>query len=686
MTSYLRRRVSALLLAAVAAVGISVTPAAPAADAAAQTRTWTALGGDLGFIWNEELLGDLGMALEEKRGLGDPDRRGFVAVGLRAQGGLQFAVNDLNFDHFVGGRLGLRGGFRLTTPDGPLSLIDATLQPRAGDPLTLELVDADGKAWFFMDKLMYAVTRDGRQLQVRTMDLRIHPDLARRVGKPQVAGWAVAQMRMHLDVVAQDGSFIVLGSPAPVWPKTDVPNVPGAKYQADVFMLSFDAQYSRCTRALSCTTPGSACACDGPAGATDGFAVFTPNSTLRNNVNNGTAQATVAGDPNGTSTALYTADVAWWEKFSGTFPPYDNDQHPNLIWNLYRFDTEGRIDQIGRSGVKHAFLTTNQGCSSSPGSGGSNSQVLGRSCSDTYATSNNDSNFDLGPRSEIIPAGDAWGRCGSIYDPDCDQSEDSPGNTNYSQRLIVRESQLSGGTFRFESWYIVRDDINVYNTMMSRPVTFNFNGSGPWSISNGTPSRLGPAINQWVDPATSDPNQRNVEIANSEGHTRVAVKVRDLGAGQWRYDYAVMNVDFARASTSGTQTYADDASAAQRFRVIHNYGYDRFSLPLPAGVNVSGLEFSDGDVDAANNWTSAIAGGQLTWTAPVNASPAPGVPAVLNPLNWGTLYRFSFIADKAPAAADIDLHVAQSGTPASYTATVIAPFSDDSLFVDDFEL
>ncbi len=667
------------LVGAAAGTAVAAPPAAPV-----EPQVWTALGGDLGFIWNEDLLADLGVTLEERAGLGQPDRRGFVAVDLRSQGGLQFAVNALNFERFVGGRLALRGGFRLKTPDGALSLIDAALQPRANDPLTLELVDANGKAWFYMDQLMYAVSDDGRQLQVRTMDLRIHADLASRLGRPQVAGWAIAQMRMHLDVVAQNGTYIVRGGGSPVWPNTDVPGVPGAKYQADVFMLAFDAQYSRCTRTLGCS---GTCTCDGPAGATDGHAVFTPSSTLRNNVNNGAAAETVTGDPLGTSSALYSADVAWWEKFSGTFPPYDNDQHPNLIWNLYRTDAEGRIDQVGRSGVKHAFLTTNIGCSSGPGSGGSNSQILGRSCSDTYGTSNNDSNSDLGPRSEIVPNGDAWARCGSIYDPDCNLSENSSGNTNYSQRLIVRESQLSGGTFRFESWYIVRDDIDIYNTMASRPVTFNYNGSGPWSISNGTPTRLGPAINQWVPANTADPNQRNVEIANAEGHTRVAVKARDLGNGTWRYDYAVMNFDFARASTTGTPGYSDDGTPAQRFRIVHNYGYDAFSLPLPAGVVVSGIEFSDGDLDTANDWTVANGAGSLSWTAPVNASPAPGVPAVLNPLNWGTLFRFSFIANSAPVAADIDLHVAQSGSPASYAATVIAPAAvlADLIFEDDFE-
>lgn len=647
-------------------------------------QTWTALGGDLGFMWNVELLGDYGIALKGDAVGASTDTRGFLAVPLRDQGGLSFAVSDTNFDHFTTGRLALRGGFRLNTPVGEISLVDATLQPRGSDSQMLDVVDAGGKKLFYLDRLMYAIADQGRRVDVQTMDLRVHADLAKRLGKPEITDWVVAQMRMNLDVVAQDGNYISIVQATPVWPGTVVPDVtPEQTYQADVFMLSFQAQYSRCTPSW----PAAGGTCDGPNTATDGYAVFTPSSTLRNNVNNGTADVTVAGDPNGTSTALYSADVAWYRKFSGTFPPYDNDQHPNLIWNLYRVDANNRIEQIGRSGVKHAFVTTNSGCSSGPGSGGSTGTILGRSCSDTYGTGNNDSNNDLGPRSEIIPAQDLWGRCGSIFDPGCNlTSNTNGGNTSYSQRMITRESQLTaGGTYYFESWYIVRDDINIYNTMASRPVTFTYGTS--WSITNGAPQLLGPVINRWVSPTTSNPNQKNVEIANSEGHTRVAVNVVDLGNGTWRYDYAVMNLDFARAFTQGTPKYGDDSDPAQRFRVIHNFGFDRFSVPLPAGVTASAIEFNDGELDAANNWSGSVADGAVTWTAPVNPTPPANTPAVLNALNWGSMFRFSFIADHGPAAADIDLHVAQAGTPASYTATVLAPTVPlpDAIFADDFE-
>jgi hypothetical protein len=88
-------------------------------------------------------------------------------------------------------------------------------------------------------------------------------------------------------------------------------------------------------------------------------------------------------------------------------PPYGNDQHPYLIWNLYRTNSDGRLEQIGRSGVKHAWLTTNGSCLDSTAE--HDSHILGRGCLDTYGTGNNDTSSDLGPRSEIVPATGIWG-------------------------------------------------------------------------------------------------------------------------------------------------------------------------------------------------------------------------------------------------------------------------------------
>lgn len=640
-----------LFTAALAAAGIVVSTATVAAEqSATQASTWSAWGGEVGVRWNRELLEAIGVTLEvPKQHLDGLSWREHERFALRQAGSLEFHASNGNLSEITGGSLQARGGYVLDLSDGgTLDLTDFRLRPKAGNPLVLELVGNDGKAWFYIDRLMYELVDDNKTLAVRAMDLRISKALADRLGHSEAADWAVADMQLTSDILTAGTGGSAPEGTATHWHGEAAPG--GNTYQADLFMQVFTAQFSRCN---GCAT-----------GSTTGQVVFTPSSTLRNNVNNGTISATIPGDPLGTSAALYTADIPWFQKFTGNFAPYGNDQHPYLIWNLYRLNTNGSIDQIGRSGVKHAFLTTNQGCLDTAQS----SHILARGCSDTYGTGNNDSSADLGPRSEIIPATNEWGRCGSIYDINCDGVANSSGNTQYSQRMVTVESDLTtpGATYLFESWYLARQDVNIYNSMATKTLGFSKSGT-TYSITGNANYKLGGAIDRWVDPVTPPANAKSAEIVSPEGHTKVAVKAVDLGGGNWRYDYAVMNFDFARAITSGS---------APNLRVIHNYGYDQFSVLHSPGVTISAMTFSDGDQSASNDWTAATFNNSVRWTAPVDPAPPAQTPPVLNPLNWGTLFRFSFVANAAPSAGSVQLHVAQSGEPAAYDATVLAPQAD----------
>jgi hypothetical protein len=463
------------------------------------------------------------------------------------------------------------------------------------------------------------------------------------LGQPAAAGWTVAELQMTTDVLRQ-GSAPDSVAAARKWHGTAVPGVPGATYQADLFMTAMGFQYSRCN------------GCTGAGGA--GLAVFTPSSTLRNNVNNGSFAPTLAGDPLGTSTALYAADIPWWQKFSGSNPPYNNDQHPYLIWNLYRFNADGTIDQIGRSGVKHAFLTLNTGCIENPG----NSHILGRGCSDVYSVSNNDSNSSQGPRSEIIPATNQWGRCGSIYDTNCDGLANATPLGVYDERLVVRESQFSGAgqtgaTYLFESWYLAREDVNILNSMATIRATFTRSGS-IWAVGGNSQYKLGPAIDRWVEPTSRGNNVASATVSTSEGNVKLAAKATNLGGGRWRYDYAVMNLDFARAVTQG---------AEPNLRVVSNLGFNSFSVPV-GSATLTDIAFSDGDLNVGNDWAASISNGVITWTTPNNA----------NPLNWGTMFRYSFITDKGPGATQIavNLNIATAGNPQSLPISgVLSPIT-----------
>ena len=659
MKTVILKRVLAACALAIFSCAVHATDAATAA--ASRQQTWSVWGGEVGVRWNRDLAGDVGLRIQPPSGrIADAPDRHFERFDVRQAGALVLDIDNGRFRGFAGGSLQARGGYVIEVADGGrIDLTDFRLVPRKGDPLVLDLVSADGRAWFYIDRLMYEKTGQDNVLSVRTMDVRISAALADRVRLPVVAGWAIADMELNSDVLTQGSPLAVAACSVSSgsgcnFAGTAAPN--GGTYRADLFMKNFSPQYSRCN------------GCSGPAGS--GTVVFTPSSTLKNNVNAGTSGVTIPGDARGTSSALWAADIPWFQKFSGNFPPYGNDQHPYLIWNLYRVDADGRLTQIGRSGVKHAFLTTNVG--SCPYSSG---HVLGTACEDTYTTTNNDSSSALGPRSEIIPATNQWGRCGSIYDADCNGVNDNPSYDNYTHRLTVKESQFSttahpGSTYLFESWYLARADIDIYNSMGSVKTTQNWVSSPNgfvWSMS-ASEYKLGPAIDRWVDPANPGANAKSVELSVPEGHAKVAVKAIDLGNGQWRYTYAVMNLDFARAVTSG---------AEPNLRVLSNKGFDRFSVSVPAGVSVLSPSADAGEATTATNWRARVANGAITWSNDASVPVFGGRDTVrlsaLPTLDWGTLYSFSFTSSSPPANASATLHVATAGDPAQYEVQTLGP-------------
>lgn len=651
---------------------------------AAEKAQWKIWGGEAAFRWNRLLMSDFGVQVSGAIDGSKMDEYQYEAIAIGDVSALDFNVLQRSFDGFSGGSLGLRGGFDLVFDNGEtLHLRDFRLAPRKDDPFLLDVVGNDGVAWFYIDKMMYDIGYGAQPvLNIYTMDMRIAPAMAQRLGKPHTEGLAVADIRMVSRIHSSSGDVSLLAE-APVlagekWHGTEVPGVPGAVYLSDVFMHRIDGQVMRSRM------------------GTSGFPeiVIAPNSTLRNNRNNGTAVVTFpsascggtcpSSDPLGTSTALYTADIPWNTKFSANNPPYSNDQHPFLIWNLFRIDADGRIAQVGVSGVKHAFLTTNTSCDVSAPS----SYVLYRGCLDTYSTGNNDSITYLGVREEIAPAKGVWGRCGSVYDKDCNNSGDSGApcinlvgtnsqecqNWNPRVHMVVDGRNVSsadhpGATYLLESWYIVRDDINILNTMQTRPVAFSGSGAS-WSMSNGssTELKLGPAIDRLVPRGTSTPTEKSSDIMTGNGQARLVTRVADLGNGKWRYDYYVMNIEYSVPVTSG---------AEPSLRLLSNHGFLALTVPLSAGLTLSANEFTDTDLDAANDWSfdsNAIA---ATWAAQVD----DGSP--VNALNWGTMYRFSITASAPPLSGNVKL--ASSEGEISVAAIVPRILPDGWMFDDGFE-
>ncbi|MGQ0800579.1 MAG: hypothetical protein ACT4NL_10775 [Pseudomarimonas sp.] len=646
MKTNLQRLAAAIGLAA-AGVSMAATPDHVATldlrAAELEPQIWRVDGGDLRLRFNDDFLDLFGVRVESTAAVKDSRNPAYAIFPLLMSEGLRFNAPDGGFDRFVGGKLQVRGGFMLRLADGSaVDLRDPVIRPSVENPLHLELVGADGKAWVYVTHLMYEFVGDSRVFHVATSDLRAMPRLAKRVGSDALADAYIGELQF--DARVQDRSRETAAMPKGNVPKFHgTPHPNGGIYEADVTMENYSMSFSRCRL----STGGNGC--DG-AGADDGQVVFTPSATLRN------------------SNTDRTADVPWYEKFTGGTNPYgypypNADQHPYLIWNLYRI-VDDQLEQIGVSGLKHAWLTTNTGCAAGAFTG--NGHILGLGCGDTYGTGNNDDPTDLGPRSELLPALGMWGRCGSVFDPNCVGSLGvvDP-NGNYGSRMIVRESQMlvPGSTFWSETWYVVQDDVNIYNTMGRRTIAPVPGGGGWVTGSQGTFTRA-PVINAWVDPVANP--TRNVELIGEPGRARVAVKVKTLsacpeGSGLsgtcYRYDYVVNNFDFTTATTSGTQP---------NLRVTGGKGFNQFSIarPVATGIHLpTSVNFADTDTNAGNNWTAIANGNSIQWTAPEG-----------NELNWGTLYRFSFVSNAAPATtAQTAITLTPTGAASPLTANIAGP-------------
>lgn len=441
---------------------------------------------------------------------------------------------------------------------------------------------------------------------------------------------------------APAGEAFVFGAPkavlacsVPVWPGT-----PGTTTDVKLTSLSSSASMFGCLGG-----------CNGSSSSARVY--FAPSASLQN---------------------MGSADVPWndWIDAGNSAPvaPYNNRQHPLLTWNLYRVDSEGRIDQIGRSGVKHAWLTTNGSCGCASGhvlwAAPNSSNLIG--CSDTYGTYNNNETRRLGPRSEIIPNDAIWGRCGSLWDPSCNGVASDHGIGAPAHRMMVRESDLApaqnpGAQYFFEAWYLIRDEGNPNDNFRHVRGSATWSG-GTWSAFNYSGAQIeGPAVDAWAAlPVPGGGASLPTTLETDEGRVRLVTRVIPLGGGLYRYDYALMNLDFARAATQG---------AEPNLRVLRNHGFDRVTIPVPNAGALASIEAVDG-AGLIPAWITNAAGGSVVFTASdVNGT-----------LDWGTLMRFSFVAPFAPASGSIELGVQEAGSPASYSMPALVP---GAMFMDGFE-
>ncbi len=574
---------------------------------------WSVHGGQLTLDFNQDLLRDFELQI-----LSDSsDTRQALQISLRPQSTLSIWAPAGAFDGYSDGRLTLAGPLTVGTHAAGVQLNSLSIVPNPDDNLTLKVVDENDFAWFILTHIHSKVQLDDEVLSLKNMDINLTHEAANRLDRPQMSGFSlgVAYLETQLQVPLN-------------------------------IMLSAKQQAGSCSAA-------NAQWHDGVNFETD-VSLIAMNTVQQ--VNSSGGQIAIA--PSATLENIGTADVPWYDKFTTTgaddFPePYGMDQHPFLVWNLYRL-VDGQLEQLGASGLKHAFLTVNTSCTCSGGSilWADNSPVNSGACQDTYGVGNNNSPADIGIREEVDANTSIWEQCGSIFAPNgtapgpCTEEIFSIPFSTLERRLYVDIADLTTANAEYflEGWYVIRDDINIFNSMGTQKVIPTGSGT-TWSFPFDGPFTEGPMINRWINPSAPGSNETSQMTANENGHFTLASRADEISPGQYRYTYGLMNHDY-------TIGFSDLSVGIQ-------------SPPLSSA-------FDDEDHDAANDWPVVInSTAAITWTA-ANAADAQ---------LWGTLIQFEVVSAVSPFD-DLIRVTDQDGTV--YMVPGLSP-RETPLFADGFE-
>jgi subtilisin-like proprotein convertase family protein len=296
-------------------------------------------------------------------------------------------------------------------------------------------------------------------------------------------------------------------------------------------------------------------------------------------------------------------------------------RHPMMIFNMFRVD-EDRIIQIGGSWVKHGWSSAQAdacgfGCEPSP-----TNQETGIGCSDTYGAAGNAAQINMGPRSEIEPWNGAFTWEGSYISQDT-----GPWNAT-EERLSIEDADLDPQQHPNSQWlaevYVIQPaDEDPFSNHAWEPVLVSGAPGGTWDIDMTAPSINSPVQDAW-------PGAEVVTVSPpgfGDGHLYLASKVTDLGNGLWRYEYAIYNFNFGA-------------------------GIGAFEIPLPTGTQVSSADFhaplTGSPFFSDLPWEIVQTDSSLRWQT-LDASNG----SAANPLLWGWLYNFGFVADVAPVTSEV---------------------------------
>ncbi len=598
-----------ILLLSLSALAQSNTDRASSINPA---QIWSAWGGEMHFEVFQGVLDDIELGVVSNLNRANQGQFDFSVENL---GSLEFYAPDGAFSHFVDGRLTVRSDLAIMTGIQPVEVgVMHVRGIQSGRLPGLAFYDVSGNEMFIADYIQVEVEAGQQELVLGNMDFKIGRDLAGMLNRPYLEGQVFGILNMTLNLNVPVGALTATRGGAcdgrPVWP-----GVGGA--QADVGIISMGNVSDFGTFSSGGET----------------FDIIAPGATLKN------------------LQGLDGADVPWYSKFSGEFPPYNNDQHPYLIWNLYRIDNDVML-QIGRSAAKHAFLTLNFNCTINCGDGGipdADGHILWPGCEDVYGSGTNNSSGALGPRFEINPNTGIFVSTGSFFDPGSTGSQTNSSTGTGENRMNVMRSdlQVPGAEYFVETWYVIREDVNIFNTMSTQRLAGTLNGDN-WNFAE-TEFTVGPMIDRWVPPGTN-PNtgSQNVLFADPgrNGHFKLAVKSVDLGGGQFQWTYMLANYDV-------------------------DIGISELGFNVPAG-RMNNTSFHDVDQDDTNDWTLG-AGPDFS----IQAGSGDEMP-------WGNSYTISFIAGP-PTSGQATIRFGDISSTDTVNLNILVPELAEEFLTDGFE-
>ncbi len=552
--------------------------------------------------------GDVVLNLDLNRLSGIDSSPAFKAFRFGVKPDSGFVV--LIFDNLVRGpepgSMELLGGNAATLP-APLNavsnrfVIEKTLADNAFD-LVMRDVNT-GFVFFNIVGNQYEYDASAHSLRCAGGRLLVSTDLARQLSRPADAGTMAGTISIDAKVVPIEVTKFVNGAVQsavlPARNKSENPNDPTSVPGPDVIVGDLPAMDQF---------------------GTDGSRVALAVATT--SCNNG------------------TVDLNWF-----ALPEVD---HPVIPQNLYRLTTEieiTRFEQIGQSWLKHAFTALTQnacgfGCN---GVGGPH---LGVGCSDPYSSSLNGGQSRLGSRAWVNPF------TGAYPSNSCNHGSHSHDDTMH--RLIVNISDLTGplpATYYAEAQYVTPHEYawcqshpgqcNMYNNASYRQFTVNGTPPSFTYSAVGSTVRMAPALTAWTGATIN-----TIEPAPGvDGRAFVAYRV--VPAGDWVYEYAILNQNLDR----GIQSFLIPLGCGTTLTAVG------FHAPAnQAGISEDGTFNNAGYSNAP--WTVVQNPNFISWSSETLAQNQNA-----NALRWGTLYNFRFHSNRPPQMGYAVVGFYKTGAP-----------------------